>query len=169
MAEWSGTGERRLANLDIATRRALILAGARVRIKAVEMQESERPHTIGTGQTIRSQSVSPVMRGSSEGMSYLFVRVGPRPKGAIWGIELGRSPGRIIPPVSAIKAWLRDKPGGVAMSESELTRAAYAVAVSIGRKGTPAYHIMSRALAEEKDGFTTLLRTSIMSMLSHGI
>lgn len=161
----SGELDNRLANLDDSMRRALIIVGKRIVFRIIALQEQERPHTIATGQTLRSHSVSQVYSGTDGTGKFVAVKVGPRTGYAYWGIEAGRSAGT-PPPLRRIVQWVREKPGGSGLSERDLYAVAKKVQQTIAQTGTPAYFILSKAADIEIPGFVVTLRTTAAQALN---
>lgn len=154
--------ERAAKRLDPSIRVGLVTAGNKLALRAVALQESERPGTIATGQTIRSHTVSRVFRDSQ---GNLFVEVGPRTNYARWGIGTGRAPGK-RPPLKRIVQWVREKPGGSSLPEREVYAIAQAVARTISIHGTTKYEILERALDMEHDAILRILRLSVRIALT---
>ena len=105
----SHTAERKLHDLDMAARAALLKAGAYLVNRTQRTFQLFAPRGHASGQMIRSLSVSPVIR--IQGV-YLC-RVGPR-VGYAWWVHRGTGPAaghgpRGWPPVDAILAWVKEK------------------------------------------------------------
>lgn len=161
----AGDFEKRLASLDSAVKRALLITAKRISLRIIAEHEKARPATIATGQTMRSHTVSPVYVGRDNGGEFFAVRIGPRTTYAFYGIEMGRRAGT-PPPLRRIYQWVREKPGGSGMTESELWAVSKTVQKTIAITGTNAYFILSKAADFEIPGFVTILRTSAAAALN---
>lgn len=161
----SGKFEGRIASLDIALRRSLLLAAHKLVFRIVAEHEKARPATIATGQTMRSVAISPVYAGNDSDGQFLAVRVGPRTAYAFYGVEFGRSAGT-PPPLRRIYQWVKEKPGGGGMDERELWAIAKAAQKTIAQTGTPAYFILSKAADYEIAGIVAYIRSSATAALN---
>jgi hypothetical protein len=65
-----------------------------------------------------------------------------------WPVETGRKPGK-MPPVDAIKLWVVRKLG---ISGKEADKVAWAIAYSIGKKGTEGAHMVEQAYDDAVSG-----------------
>lgn len=162
-----GRFDARMQLLNLAIRRGLTQAGNRMRFKLIENIEKVRPDAIATGQTWRSIRVSPVRIGNGPNGAFYYVRVGPRTGYSYWGIEHGRRPGT-PPPWRAIMNWVREKPGGAALTDQQLYLITRAVVFKISQEGTTAYHLVSKTLAEERSEISKIIRASMMSAIGYG-
>lgn len=155
----------RMARVNAAVHRGLIVAGGRVMFRWVAIIEGERPGTIATGRTWRSIHVSKVHTAVAlHGGVVKYVEVGPTTAYAKWGIGFGRSPGT-PPPFRYILSWVREKPGGRGLTRSQAWILAKTVQQTIAERGTTAYHTRTRAVNAERKNVFRIVRLQVRAAL----
>jgi hypothetical protein len=155
----AGNLEDNLARYQRALPGALTAAGQVVVTRTRRVFVLFRPKGWATGRTVRSLTISPPFMDGG----YMRVKVGPTTKYS-WWLHFGRDPGK-MPPVQAILDWVKEKHVG---NPGDELSTAWAIAKSIGRKGTKPVPFLTVGFRQSKDDALRVFRRALMRGVASG-